>query len=92
MIVYSQVVKMYLAKIIVKFKKGVKNPEAQTLKTLLERLEEESVLDVSCSKLYELSIEAKSSDEALSKAKELANKVLANPIIEDFEVEICEQQ
>ncbi|MDD3419929.1 MAG: phosphoribosylformylglycinamidine synthase subunit PurS [Candidatus Gastranaerophilales bacterium] len=81
---------MFLAKITVKFKKGVKNPEAQTLETLLARLGENNVQEVVCSKNYELVLAAFDSKEASCKANDIANKVLANPIIEDYEVQICE--
>lgn len=81
---------MFLAKITVKFKKCVKNPEAQTLETLLARIGEKDVQEVICSKSYELVLVASDSKEAFFKANNIANKALANPIIEDYEVEICE--
>lgn len=81
---------MFLAKIIVKFKKGVKNPEEKTLETLISRLEIKEIEAISCAKFYEFKIKAKNNVEALKIANDLAGKVLSNPIIEEFEVEICE--
>lgn len=81
---------MFLAKIIVKFKKEVKNPEEQTLETLISRLDFQEIEAVSCAKFYELKINAETKIEALKIANDLAQKVLSNPIIEEFEVTICE--
>lgn len=81
---------MFLAKIIVKFKKGVKNPEEKTLETLISCLDVKLVESISCAKFYEFKIDAKNHIDAEKIANDLANKVLANPIIEEFEVSICE--
>jgi phosphoribosylformylglycinamidine synthase len=85
---------MFLAKIIVKFKKGVKNPEEKTLETLISRLGILEIEPVSCAKFYEFKINAQSKIEAEKIANDLAQKVLSNPIVEEFEVaikeEICE--
>lgn len=79
---------MFLAKIVVKFKKNVKNPEAQTLETLVERLGITEVSGVDSAKFYEIKINAKTPEEAHKITTELAQKVLSNPIIEEFEVQI----
>ena len=81
---------MFLAKIIVKFKKGVKNPEEKTLETLISRLEIQDIESLSCAKFYEFKIKAKDKFEAEKIANDLAQKVLSNPIIEKFEVSLCE--
>lgn len=39
-------------------------------------------------KYIEVSVEASSSDEALNKVKEMAEYVLYNPLIENFELEV----
>ncbi len=81
---------MFLAKIIVKFKKGVNNPEEKTLETLLSRLDFQAIEAISCAKFYEFKINTKDKYDAEKIANNLAEKVLANPIIECFEVELCE--
>lgn len=81
---------MFLAKIIIKFKKGIKNPEEKTLKTLISHLKIQEIEPISCAKFYELKINAKDSLSASKIADDLARNVLSNPIIEEFEVEICE--
>lgn len=82
---------MFLAKITVKFKKNVKNPEAQTLETLLKRLTINSVKGIDCSKVYEIKIDTKTESDAQKIAKEIAEKILSNPIIEEFEVIISHE-
>jgi phosphoribosylformylglycinamidine synthase len=83
---------MFLAKIIVKFKTGVNNPEEKTLETLLSRLDFQVIETISCAKFYEFKINAKDKYDAEKIANDLAKKVLSNPIIEEFEVKICELQ
>ena len=82
---------MFSAKIIVKFKKNVKNPEAKTLETLLSRIDLPQISNVNCAKLYEIKIDANSKNEAQKTATYLAQQVLCNPIIEDFEVTITDE-
>lgn len=82
---------MYLAKIIVKFKKNVKNPEAQTLETLVSRLQIENISSINCAKFYEIKIDAKNLEDAQKIAEKLAQNILSNPIIEEFEVQITNE-
>lgn len=82
---------MFLAKITVKFKKNVKNPEEQTLETLFQRLSIDEVKDINCAKVYEIKIDAKTEQEAQKLAEEIAEKVLSNPIIEESEVSVTNE-
>lgn len=82
---------MYLAKIKVYKKKEIKNPQVQTLQRLLDRRKLPLVCKNS-SILYEFEIEADSFEEAKEIAVKTAQDVLFNPIIEDFKVELCEQE
>lgn len=83
--------KMFLAKITVKLKKNVKNPETQTLETLLRRLNFAEVKKIAFAKVYEIKIDAKNKAEAQKIAAEIAEKTLYNPIIEEFEVIILHE-
>ena len=48
------------------------------------------VADVRQGKFFEIDVEARTADQAFHVASEVANKVLANPIIESYRVEIPE--
>lgn len=75
----------YLVKLIVRFKNSKTN-EAFAIQAVLENLDIKDV-DLNCAKYYELNIKADNESEAIKKAELVANKVLVNPIIEDFELQ-----
>ncbi len=83
--------KMFTAKITVKFKKNIKNPETQTLETLLKRLSIDEIKGIKYAKFYEFKIDAKNKSEAEKIAEELAKNILSNPIIEETEVAVSNE-
>ena len=80
--------KKYTAKIEVIFKAGVLDPQGETIKNALLNLNYKNIEKVSTGKLFRVDLNAKSIAEAKSTVKELTDKLLANPVIEDFIVEI----
>jgi phosphoribosylformylglycinamidine synthase len=80
--------KSYTAKVEVIFKSGVLDPQGETIKNALWNLNYKSIESVSTGKLFKVKLQAKSTAEAKNKVKEMADKLLANPVIEDFIVEI----
>jgi len=80
----------YTATVAVRLKKGVLDPEAETTKRALERLgfELESLRSAD---LFEVDIDAASAEEAGARAEEMAERLLANPTIHDYTVEIEER-
>lgn len=79
--------KKYSLIIKVKFKPGVLDPQGETIKNALLNLGYSSISNVSTGKMFKVEIEAKSQAEALKTAREAADRLLANTVIEDFEVE-----
>ena len=77
-------------KIEVKFKPGVLDPQGETIKHALLNLDFKGIDSVKTGKLFRVTLEANSADEAIQTAEELADKLLANTVIEDFKVEIVE--
>ncbi len=75
-------------RIEVKFKPGVLDPQGETIKHALLNLDYSGVESVKTGKLFKVGLEADSADDALRIARELADKLLANTVIENFEVEI----
>lgn len=71
-------------RILVSFKESVLDPQGQTVKNALLTLGYQSVKDVRQGKVFEIELVGLSESEAGKLVPEIANKVLANPIIEKF--------
>jgi len=71
-------------RVLVSFKDSVLDPQGQTVKNALLTLGYQAVTDVRQGKVFELELAGVSEAEAARIVPELANKVLANPIIERF--------
>ncbi len=78
----------FVANIRVLLKDGVLDPQGQTISRALQDLGFNSVLGISTGKLFKLDIEAEAEGDARRIASEAASKLLANPIIERYEVEV----
>jgi phosphoribosylformylglycinamidine synthase len=68
-------------------KDGIADAEAETVKRSLKLLGVD-VMDVSVSKVYSLSVGKDNEQEALKIANEACEKLLANPVINDFKIEV----
>lgn len=75
-------------KVFVKKKPGVLDPEGITIQKALANLSYKQVSSVRSGKIFEIELEAGSSKEAEEKLSEMARKLLSNPVIEDFRVEL----
>ena len=76
------------ATVFVTLKKSVFDPQGKTIADALHSLGYTSVGDVRQGKFFELDIAAASPGQAKSLASEVADKVLANPVIESYRVEV----
>lgn len=81
---------MYSAKIFIRHKKGILDPQGKTVKDALHALKYGGVSEVKVGKLIDLKIEAKSLDGAKTLINEMCQKLLANPVIEEYSFEIEE--
>ena len=79
----------YTAVVTVRLKRGVLDPEAETTQRALERLgfELESLRSAD---RFEVDLEAADADAAAERATEMAERLLANPTIHDYDVEVGE--
>lgn len=80
----------YTATVTVRLKRGVLDPEAETTKRALSRLgfELEGLRSVD---RFEIDLDTESSEAAVSRAEEMAERLLANPTIHDYEVSVEER-
>jgi phosphoribosylformylglycinamidine synthase len=76
------------ARVYVTLKQSVFDPQGQTIADALHSLGYTSVGDVRQGKFFELDLAADSVDQAKTLAAEVADKVLANPVIESYRVEV----
>lgn len=76
------------AKVFVTLKPSVFDPQGRTIADALQSLGYQSVQDVRQGKYFELDLGSTTSDEAKKLASEVADKLLANPVIESYRVEV----
>ncbi len=76
------------ARVFVTLKPSVFDPQGQTIAEALHSLGYAGVGDVRQGKYFELELAAASPEEARTLASEVASKLLANPVIESYRVEI----
>ena len=74
--------------VVVTLKEGVLDPQGQTIGRALSDLGFESIIGVSTGKIFKLDIDAESEAKAREIAGKAASKLLANPVIEGFEIEV----
>lgn len=76
------------ARVYVTLKPSVFDPQGKTIADALHSLGYAGVGDVRQGKYFELDLQAASAEQARSLASEVADKVLANPVIESYRVEV----
>ena len=74
----------------VHLKKGVLDPQGKAVLHALHTLGFNDVEDVRVGKQILIDINTQNKEEAIKKAKEMADKLLANPVIENYEIEVKE--
>ncbi len=81
---------IYLAKVHVTLKLVVNDPPGLTIQGALHSLGFSSVKSVRMGKYLEIAIEAGSASEAEAQVREMCQKLLANPVIEEYSFQIEE--
>ncbi|MBI1869968.1 MAG: phosphoribosylformylglycinamidine synthase subunit PurS [Chlamydiae bacterium] len=82
---------MIKAKIEVTLKKGVSDPQGLTVQHALKTLQYSGIHEVRVGKYVEVFLEAQNPEEAKPKIQSICEKLLVNPIIEQYryELELC---
>lgn len=81
---------MILARIHVRLKKGILDPQGKTVHHGLENLGVENIEEVRTGKLIEIKYHDTTREQARELSEEACNKFLANPVIEEYEIELVE--
>lgn len=77
-------------KIFISLKEGVLDPQGKAVERSLHSLGYKEVGDVRMGKYIEVRMEAPSRKAAEGRVREMCEKLLANPVIEDYRFEIKE--
>ncbi len=80
--------KLSKAVVYVKLKEGVLDPQGLTIKKALEDLGYDNVRDVRSGRFFEIAFNSWDSQKSLKFLNEISDKLLANPVIEKFEIEV----
>jgi phosphoribosylformylglycinamidine synthase len=76
------------AKIFISFKNGVLDPQGKAVERSLHTLGYQEVRDVRMGKYLEIELDAASREAAEARLREMCDRLLANPVIEDYRFEI----
>jgi phosphoribosylformylglycinamidine synthase len=80
-----------MARVFVSFKPTVLDPQGQTICGALNGLGHKTIAGVRQGKFFELEVAAGAgADEVRREIEQIARDVLANPVIEDYRVEIVD--
>jgi len=80
--------KLYLAKIKITLRKSILDPQGKAVEHSILALGYKNVEDTRIGKYIELKLNAGSEEEAKKVVEEISDKLLANPVMEDYEFEL----
>lgn len=75
-------------RIDIRRKEGLSDPEGLTTLTALQHLGYESVTDTHFGRTIYLEMESEDATTATTEVEAMCRQLLANPVIEDFEIEV----
>ena len=78
------------ARIVVRLRPGILDPQGTTIRRALEGLGFPEVRDMRVGKLIDLTLDEADAGRARQRLDEMCRKLLANPVIEDFTCEVTD--
>ena len=76
------------ARVHISLKPGVLDPQGKAVQGALPRLGFEGVTEVRQGKRFELELEGEVTEDRLAQVHQMAETLLANPVIEDYEIRL----
>ena len=76
------------ARVFVTLKPSILDPQGKTILSALRALGYDAVEDVRQGKFFEIELAAPAAEQARDLAAEMADRLLANPVIESYRVEV----
>lgn len=84
--------KQFYASVNITLRKGILDVQGKTVEHALHATEFPTISNVRIGKHVELAVSAESKDKALEIVEDACKKLIANPIIEDYLIELHESQ
>jgi phosphoribosylformylglycinamidine synthase len=81
---------MFRAEVRVELKHGVTDPEGENTEKALQLLGYDSVEDVHSSTIYRIDLDEDTREGARSRVEEMCERLLANPVIHDYSIDVAE--
>jgi phosphoribosylformylglycinamidine synthase subunit PurS len=78
------------ARIVVRLRPGILDPQGTTIRRALEGLGFPEVRDMRVGKVLDLTLEETDAGRARQRLDEMCRKLLANPVIEDYTCEVVD--
>ncbi len=78
--------KTFNAKVNVTLKKSVLDPQGKTILEALHSLGFKGAADIRSGKHFEVTVSAENESEAQNQVKQMCEKLLVNPVIEQYEI------
>ena len=82
---------MYKAQIKVTLRKSILDPQGKTVEHSIQSLGYKDVVDTRIGKYVELKLDSSSEEEAKKITEAVCSKLLANPVMEDYEYTIVNE-
>jgi len=79
---------VYLSRIRVTLRKSILDPQGKAVEHAIGALGFQGVSNVRMGKYIELNVESSSAEEARLVTEDVCKKLLANPVMEDYHVEV----
>ena len=79
---------MFLAKVYIRLKPSVNDPQGLTIRGGLRQLGFDSVADVRAGKYMEIRLDAQDRADAQAQVAAMCDRLLANPVIEDYSFDV----
>jgi phosphoribosylformylglycinamidine synthase subunit PurS len=76
------------ARVVIRLRPGVLDPQGTTIRKALESLGFPEVRELRVGRVLELTLDATDRPRAQARLDEMCRKLLANPVIEDYTVEL----
>ncbi|MCD6474144.1 MAG: phosphoribosylformylglycinamidine synthase subunit PurS [Thermoplasmata archaeon] len=83
---------MLKARVEIKLKKGIVDPEGKNIKKALNLLQFNEVKNVKVAKVFEIEIEGDDEEKARDRIEAMCRRLLANPVINDYKIDIIREK
>ena len=79
---------MYLARVYIRLRPTVSDPQGRTIRGGLHQLGFDGVSSVRAGKYMEITLEAESESAASEQLRQMCDRLLASPVIEDYRFDL----